>query len=630
MVVGLTIELIGAPRAATYTVDDGDVAGLIAAINATNATPGLDTIDLAVGGTYTLTGSYDGDNGLPPISDELILNGHGATIARSDTPGTPDFRIVLIAGGAVATFSEVTLENGRHSIGAGVLNHGAVTLVRSTLSGNAASLYGGGVYNQPGASLTVLSSTLSGNSADTFVPEGCHSCSYGGAINNWGTLVVANSTIAGNSTGFAGGAIYTNGAATLINNTIAGNSTINFAGGIMTDSGGSIAIANTIIAANFSSSIGQTNCAAIGPITSLGHNLSDDPRCVSFFNQSGDLNNIPAGLDPLGLQDHGGPTLTIALIPDSPAIEGGDDDICAAPPIDNLDQTGVTRPAGPHCDMGANEAPPADATPPTVTCASPDGLWHATDVSLLCTATEDGSGLANPVDASFTLSTNVAAGSETSNASTNSRVVCDVAGNCVTAGPVGGNKVDKRAPVIAIVGPTEVTYVLKQAVAAAFSCTDEGSGLVGCVGTVADGAAVATATPGNHVFTVSATDAVGNTTTATQTYAVRYNVCVEFDQTKSHKAGSTLPIKLSLCDAAGTNVSSGSVAVVATAVYLLSTNAPGPLEDSGNANPDNQFRFAGGRYIFNLSLKGFVQGTYALAFTAGADPTTHAVQFQVR
>ena len=77
-------------------------------------------------------------------------------------------------------------------------------------------------------------------------------------------------------------------------------------------------------------------------------------------------------------------------------------------------------------------------------------------------------------------------------------------------------------------------------------------------------------------------------------------------------------------------VSNASVALVATAIHLVSNNAPGPLEDSGNANPDNQFRYVGGSYIFNLSLVGFAQGTYVLTFTAGADPTTHAVQFQVK
>ena len=129
---------------------------------------------------------------------------------------------------------------------------------------------------------------------------------------------------------------------------------------------------------------------------------------------------------------------------------------------------------------------------------------------------------------------------------------------------------------------------------------------------------------------MTATDAVGNTTTSSVNYVVAYGVCALFDTTKAHKAGSTIPIKLNLCDVTGANASSSSVPVVAMAVYLVSTSAPGPLEDSGNSNPDNQFRFAGGSYIFNLSLKGFSQGTYALAFIAGNDPMTHTVQFQVK
>jgi len=111
---------------------------------------------------------------------------------------------------------------------------------------------------------------------------------------------------------------------------------------------------------------------------------------------------------------------------------------------------------------------------------------------------------------------------------------------------------------------------------------------------------------------------------------VAYGQCVLFDQTKAHQGGSTIPIKPQLCDATGANVSVAAVSIVSTAIHLVSTNAPGPLEDSGNANPNNQFRFAGDGYIFNLSLKGFTQGTYALAFKAGADPTTHTVQFQVK
>jgi PKD repeat protein len=273
---------------------------------------------------------------------------------------------------------------------------------------------------------------------------------------------------------------------------------------------------------------------------------------------------------------------------------------------------------------------PTDSEPPAVVCDASDGAWHGTDVSIACTTSDAGSGLLNPSDASFSLTTNVIAGVETANAQTNSRSVCDVAGNCATAGPIGGNMIDKRAPTVATSAPASVTYLLNQVAPAGFACTDGGSGVSSCTGSVASGTPFNTSTVGSHVFAVTATDSVGNTATANQNYTVVYNQCVLFDQGKAHKAGSTIPIKLELCDAAGANVSSASVPVVATAVYLVSTSAPGPLADSGNANPDNQFRFAGGSYIFNLSLKGFTEGTYAMAYTAGSDPTTHTVQFQVR
>jgi hypothetical protein len=113
-------------------------------------------------------------------------------------------------------------------------------------------------------------------------------------------------------------------------------------------------------------------------------------------------------------------------------------------------------------------------------------------------------------------------------------------------------------------------------------------------------------------------------------YSVGYNICALYDQTKAHKAGSTVPIKLQVCNFTGTSVSSSAISVVATGIVLLANNAPGVLEDSGNANPDNQFRFTGDAYVFNLSTKNLAQGTYALIFTVGGDATPHTVQFQVR
>ena len=82
----------------------------------------------------------------------------------------------------------------------------------------------------------------------------------------------------------------------------------------------------------------------------------------------------------------------------------------------------------------------ADVDAPVVTCGSADGAWHADNVSIACTAEDTGSGLADPADAAFSLSTSVPAGTEDGNAATGSRQVCDAAGNCATAGPIGGNK----------------------------------------------------------------------------------------------------------------------------------------------------------------------------------------------
>ena len=81
--------------------------------------------------------------------------------------------------------------------------------------------------------------------------------------------------------------------------------------------------------------------------------------------------------------------------------------------------------------------------------------WHADNVTIACSATDQEPGLADPGDARFQLSTNVPAGSETTDAATGTRTVCDKAGNCATAGPVTGNKVDRKAP--ALIVPANLT-----------------------------------------------------------------------------------------------------------------------------------------------------------------------------
>lgn len=71
-------------------------------------------------------------------------------------------------------------------------------------------------------------------------------------------------------------------------------------------------------------------------------------------------------------------------------------------------------------------------------------------MSISCAASDAGSGLADAGDAAFDLETSVPDGAETGSAATGSRSVCDNAGNCTTAGPIGPNKVDRRAPALAL------------------------------------------------------------------------------------------------------------------------------------------------------------------------------------
>jgi len=111
---------------------------------------------------------------------------------------------------------------------------------------------------------------------------------------------------------------------------------------------------------------------------------------------------------------------------------------------------------------------------------------------------------------------------------------------------------------------------------------------------------------------------------------VGYGILTLYDQGKVHQSGSTIPIKLEITAANGNNLSSANTVVTAVGMALVSNSVYGPVEDSGNANPDNNFRFSGDSYIFNLKTTGLATGTYNLYFRVGADPTLHTVQFQIR
>lgn len=207
------------------------------------------------------------------------------------------------------------------------------TITTSAVDGGAGLMF----WSDLSSSLTITNSTISGNQA-TVRGGGLHLL---GAV----TTTISNSTISGNSAPTGGGAMIAS-AVTLRNATGMSNRATVSGAGIQGNAGANIQIENTLLGANLRSGSGN-NCALTGgaTITSLGHNLSDDVSCTSL-GTTGDITNTI--VNAADLADNGGPTLTHALLVGSPAIDAANSVACSA-----TDQRGVARVGA--CDIGAVE-----------------------------------------------------------------------------------------------------------------------------------------------------------------------------------------------------------------------------------------------------------------------------------
>lgn len=157
-----------------------------------------------------------------------------------------------------------------------------------------------------------------------------------------------------------------------------------------------------------------------------------------------------------------------------------------------------------------------DETPPSLIGAAtsnPNGAgWYRTPVTVSFTCSDALSGIAT-CPAAITLS-----GDGTGQSA--SGTALDAADNAAWAN-VSGINVDQVAPTVTITTPANsASYTVGQAVTAAYSCSDALSGVDSCVGTVANGAAIDTATSGSKSFVVTATDRAGNVTSSTVSYSV--------------------------------------------------------------------------------------------------------------
>ncbi len=255
---------------------------------------------------------------------------------------------VMVSGGSL-TVSNSIFSGNSASYGGGVRSLGGpMTITKSIFSGNSAVSYGGGIYN-PVGTLAISESTFSSNTAGA-----------GGAINNIGTLTLANSTFFGNSA-VTGGAIY-NGlvfgtnilTSTIANSTFSANSATIIGGGVANDA--RLILSNTIIA----NSISGGDCDNGGFISNSVNNLIED--LIFACDLTNGVNGNIIGSDP-NLGPGTGSPVYLPLNDGSLAINTGNDAQCAAAPVNNTSQNGLSRPQGAHCDIGSYEA---DVTPPTV------------------------------------------------------------------------------------------------------------------------------------------------------------------------------------------------------------------------------------------------------------------------
>ena len=313
------------------------------------------------------TAAFFSSGGGIEIDDRNIVTLVDSTVSNNSAAGAGG-GIYADRDNVVTLINSTVSNNSAEEDGGGIQVDSGGTqllLVDTTVSDNSAGRRGGGIMIWRGAHLTLDASTVSGNSSD----------GDGGGIyvmDRAAEAHLSNSTVSNNSAGDEGGGLYVNtdfrggGIAVLTNVTVAENEALS-GGGIFTPRDGAlVTLANTIVAGN---SADDCDLFEAPTIPAGAPNLDSDGTCDGFT-----LQNADADLGPLA--DNGGATFTHALGAASDALDAGDDAICAAAPVDGVDQRGVGGPQGAHCDLGAYELildtdgdgvdDPEDACPGTV------------------------------------------------------------------------------------------------------------------------------------------------------------------------------------------------------------------------------------------------------------------------
>jgi CSLREA domain-containing protein len=291
-----------------------------------NAAGPASTIELAAGAVYTIDGvdntsADDSPNGLPQITSNITINGHGAHIARSG--GAPYARLFDVGGGFL-TLNEIALENGAldldatSSIGGAILDRGQLVIRNSYLANNRAR-HGGAIYNPGGPAAWIYNTTFYANTAQD------------GAILTYGSLDLYSNTFLDNN----------GSTASAISLGSTSNTKYNFYNNLFASSNSSVPLCNLGVPST---------------ILTVGGNLATDDSCTGFGMTT------YAAIKPVAPPDYnGGPTRNVAIEAGSSAIDVGNATACQNSNIAGRDQRGRVRSFDgdgdgvAQCDVGSYE-----------------------------------------------------------------------------------------------------------------------------------------------------------------------------------------------------------------------------------------------------------------------------------
>jgi hypothetical protein len=322
--------LAGTSTIATSSISENH-AGSFGAKDSSGFGGGVAALNPGVGG-LTLTQDR--------ISNDSAFGGYGGGVMSFNTGATTILSSTIVANNA--TTGDLAV-GGTQGDGGGVFGFGTSSVRDTTLDSNEADTEGGGLVDSAGG--IISGDTISNNKAG--IGAGLYVGPFAASSQ---PTQVRNSTIAGNiANGEAGGGIaVASTSVSLTYATITGN-TGPIGGGVVAI-GGTYHATGTIISGNTAPN-GSPDCAFASegetPFSTSGYNLVG-AECTTTPAPT-DLVGVNAML--AGLADNGGPTETVALLRNSPAIDAG-----GGPACPSTDQRGVQRPQGIACDIGAFES----------------------------------------------------------------------------------------------------------------------------------------------------------------------------------------------------------------------------------------------------------------------------------